>query len=163
MTTEAKSMSEETIQVSVIVENKKVTLEGPESFVRTEVQRITDILAGASPHRATPAASGPPSGAPGAQTERDFVAEKKPKGHEQHVAVLAYWLRENGTPEFREDDMKRAYIRAGARPPKSVGQALRDARNNKDFIEYGEERGTYRLSSHGERTVLFDLPPRENR
>jgi hypothetical protein len=74
------------------------------------------------------------------------------------VAVLAYALTQAGRREFTEEDMRRAYIRAGVRPPQFVGQALRDARNKCDFIAKGPRRGTYCLSAHGERTVLFDLP-----
>ena len=153
-------MAEETIQMSVTIDDRRVTIEGPASFVRAEIQRITDTVATIASSSASPAV--PTVSVPaGSKTEREFVAEKKPRGHDQHVAVLAYWLREHGTPEFREEDIRRAYIRAGVKPPKAVGQALRDAKKNKDFIEFGEERGTYRLSSHGERIVLFDLPPKD--
>ncbi len=91
-------------------------------------------------------------------TEREFVSQKKPRGHGEIVAVLAFCLRESGTLEFTADDMRRAYIRASVRPPKVVSQALRDAKNKYDLIESGTKRSTFRLSSHGERTVLFDLP-----
>lgn len=150
-------MTEETIKMSISIDDKKLTIEGPTSFVRDEIQRIADTLA--ATRAPAPPAIVPPSA--NGQTEREFVSEKKPKGHDQHVAVLAFWLREHGTPEFREDELRRAFIRAGVKPPKAVGQALRDAKRNKDYIEYGEERGTYRLSSHGENTVLFDLPAKD--
>ncbi len=76
------------------------------------------------------------------------------------VAVLAFGLAESGSVEFSESDMRRAYIQAGARPPKVVAQALRDAKNKQDYLESGKKRGTYKLSSHGDRTVRFDLPSR---
>lgn len=91
-------------------------------------------------------------------TEREFVAQKRPRGHGEIVAVLAYCLREAGAREFKAEDVKRAYIRAGVKPPKVVSQALRDAKNKYDFIESGSKPSTFRLSPHGERTVLFDLP-----
>lgn len=74
------------------------------------------------------------------------------------MAVLGYYLTQNGHAEFTETDIRRAYIRAGVRPPKVIAQALRDARNKFDLIESGAKRGAYRLSAHGDRTVRFDLP-----
>lgn len=91
-------------------------------------------------------------------SEREFIAQKKPRSHGETVAVLAFCLRESGILEFTADDMRRAYIRAGVSRPKVVAQALRDAKNKYDLIESGSKRSTFRLSPHGERTVLFDLP-----
>jgi hypothetical protein len=72
--------------------------------------------------------------------------------------VLAFGLTESGTKEFTEEDVRRAYIRADVRPPKSVSQALRDAKSKFDYIATGSKRGTYRLTNHGDRTIRFDLP-----
>jgi hypothetical protein len=149
------------IAVTVTVDDKKVTLEGPEDFVRGEVRRLTDNLA-----RAASSASGSQLSrtveAGGAETlpltEREFVAQKRPSGHPETVAVLAFFLRNAGQDEFSAHDVKRAYIRAGVRPPKVVAQALRDAKNNNDYLEPGSEKGTFRLTPHGERLVQFDLP-----
>lgn len=149
------------IQVKVTIEDRQVTLEGPEDFVRAEVQRLTNEVA------KRPAGAKAPhfvdqSGTDGAEklarTEREFVALKKPSGHPEIVAVLAYFLKRNGQEEFRPEDMRRAYARAGLRPPKVIGQAVRDSKNVHDYLETGSERGTFRLSPHGERTVEFDLP-----
>ena len=87
-----------------------------------------------------------------------MVEAKRPKGHSETVAVLAFCLSQGGAPEFSEEDIKRAYLRAKVRPPKVVSQAIRDAKNNFDYIEAGSKRGMYRLSNHGDRTVRFDLP-----
>lgn len=140
------------IQVTVKVGDKEVTFDGPEDFVRAEVQRLSNM---------TVAASGRSGGAPSAATsatEREFVALKKPSGHAEIVAVLAYFLTKGGQAEFTPDDIRRAYARAGQRPPKVISQALRDAKNANDYLERGSVRGTFRLSPHGERTVEFDLP-----
>jgi hypothetical protein len=94
----------------------------------------------------------------GVRSERELIAEKRPRNQTETVAVLAFCLAENGQAEFTEADMKRAYIRAGVRPPKVIGQAVRDAKNGFDFIESGSKRGSYKLSAHGDRTVRFDLP-----
>jgi hypothetical protein len=91
-------------------------------------------------------------------SERDLVKQKRPHGHHQVVAVLAFALRESGVSEFTADDMRRAYIRAGVRPPKVMAQALRDAKNKYELVELGSKKSAFRLSPHGERTVLFDLP-----
>jgi hypothetical protein len=153
---------EENIEVTVTIGDKRVTLAGPESFVRAEVQRLTNMLA-AAPPSTSPA----PSAVGGANaaateglpaTEREFVNAKSPSGHPETVAVPAYFLTKNGQTEFTPDDIRRAYARAGVRPPKVIGQALRDAKNLNDFLEPGTKRGTFRLSPHGERTVGFDLP-----
>ncbi len=91
-------------------------------------------------------------------SERNLIQTKRPKNHSQTVAVLAFALAEAGTTEFTEEDIRRAYLRAGIRPPKVVSQAIRDAKNNFDFIEAGARRGTYRITNHGDRIVRFDLP-----
>jgi hypothetical protein len=143
------------IEVTVTVGDRKVKLEGPEDFVREEVERFAnlpplgntkDVRENGTSHENI------------ARTERDFVAEKQPHGHNEIVAVLAQFLTESGHAEFTPDDIRRAYIRARVRPPKVISQALRDAKNMDDYLQSGSKRGTFRLSQHGERKVLFDLP-----
>jgi hypothetical protein len=148
------------IEVTVTVGEKEVTLKGPEDFVRSEVQRITNSLA-VSTSAALPVSSPSASAMEGLpSTEREFVAIKKPTGHSETVAVLAFFLTKSGHDEFTPADIRRAYARAGIRPPKVIAQALRDAKNLNDYLEAGTERGSFRLSAHGERTVEFDLPKR---
>jgi hypothetical protein len=143
---------EKTVAVTVTVGNRRITLEGPEDFVRAEVRRFT------SPDP-EPAGVSPPAGAAHmAPSERDVIAEKRPRNQTEIVAVLGFCLTQSGLAEFTEADIKKAYVRAGVRPPKVIAQALRDARNKFDFIEAGTKKGTYRLSAHGDRTVRFDLP-----
>ena len=139
------------IEVTLSLGDKRITLEGPEDFVREEVERLVAV------HTQIPSPS-PTVANDKILSERDFVAAKKPEGHAEVVVTLAFFLREHGVVEFRADDMRRAYIRANVRPPKVIDQALRDAKNKYDFIEPGATKGTYRLSAHGERTILFDLP-----
>lgn len=151
------------IHVKVRIGDKEVALEGPEDFVRAEVQRLTNSLVAALPSPAPPHSStqGTEEGErmlP--RTEREFLALKKPSGHSEIVAVLAYFLSKNGQGQFTPEDIKRAYARAGQRPPKVVAQALRDAKR-KEYLETGSARGTFRLSAHGDRTVTFDLPGKE--
>src|SRR5689334_7044043 len=77
------------------------------------------------------------------RSEKVVVTEKRPKGHAETVAVLAFCLKESGTIEFSPEEMRRAYIRAGMRPPKVVAQALRDAKNKYELIEVGSRKGKF--------------------
>jgi hypothetical protein len=143
----------EKIAVTVTLQDKRVTIEGPEDFVRAEVQRLTNMAI-------TPPTA-PGSGSAEQQTatsEREFVAKKKPSGHAETVAVLAYYLLQSGQTEFTAEDVRRAYARANVRPPKVIDQSLRDAKNIHDYLERGSNRGSFRLTPHGTRTVEFDLP-----
>jgi hypothetical protein len=151
MTPEAKA--------TITVDDKVVTIEGPSDFVERQLSRyigkqstsdtVINNAIGAASHD---------SKADPVLTEKQLVATKQPKGHPEIVAVLAFALAENGHVEFTEEDMRKAYIRASVKPPKVVGQAIRDAKNLCEYIETGKERGTYRLSNHGDRTVRFDMP-----
>jgi hypothetical protein len=145
------------IEVAVTLGEKKLTIEGPESFVRAEVQRITNLIV-ARDSGATAVAGN--AGTVGS-SEREFVGEKKPAGHAETVAVLAYHLSQGGQKEFTPEDIRRAYARAHIRPPKVIDQSLRDAKNLHDYLEKGSARGTFRLSAHGARTVEFDLPRKD--
>jgi hypothetical protein len=149
------------IEVTVTVGDKKVTLDGPEDFVRAEVQRLTNVIA-SSDSSHSPASTGV-SLRPMAEhelppTEKEFIAAKKPAGHAETVAVLAYYLTKSGQQDFTPEDIRRAYVRAEQRPPKVISQALRDAKNQHDYLEKGSGPSIFRLSPHGERTVIFDLP-----
>lgn len=141
----------ERIEVTVTLQDKRVTIEGPEDFVRAEVQRLTNLIAAASPNPSLDAETQSET------SERQFVSLKKPVGHPEIVAVLAFYLTEAGHAEFTPEDVRRAYIRAGVKPPKVIDQALRDAKNVRDFLE-PVSRGKYKLSQHGDRYVRFDLP-----
>ena len=141
------------ITVTVTLDDRKITLEGPEEFVTAEVRRLTSASPAATGHQLKAQESSNL-----ALSERELVNAKSPKNQPEIVAVLAFCLTEKGQTEFNEADIKKAYVRAGVRPPKVIAQAIRDARNNFDYIEAGSKRGYYTLSSHGDRTVRFDLP-----
>jgi hypothetical protein len=143
-------------KATIEIGETKVTFEGPVEFVDAQVAKYTSV--GPSKPQATTLGSSiriPPSLA---VSEQDLIKEKRPSGHLETVAVLAYALAQSGIDEFTEEDIRRAYIRAVVYPPKVVSQALRDAKNKCDYIEVGSKKGTYRLSHHGDRTVRFDLP-----
>jgi hypothetical protein len=150
-------MTADRVEVSLTFGDKRVTLEGPEAFVREEIERLVLIAGGTATDdsgkqlTATTSIAHPKS-------ERDVVREKSPQGHAETVAVLALYLAESGATEFTPEDIRRAYIRANVRPPKVIEQALRDAKNKYEFLELGNTKGKFKLSHHGERFVRFDLP-----
>ena len=154
------------VEVTITFDDKRITILGPEDFIRSEIDRLTKAETGTpqlytkSDQYVEKTASGR---SPTRLTERALVEEKKPHGHNETVAVLAYVLTQNGQTEFTADDIRRAYIRAGVRPPKVASQALRDAKNTADYLEAGSVRGTFRLSPHGENGVLFGFPRRAGR
>lgn len=141
-------------KATISIGDMVVTFEGPREFVEDQVARYMGLSSNQQGKSEIVAAREAPPTLPLGK----LIEVKRPKGHAEMVAVLAFGLAESGLLEFTESDMRRAYIQAGARPPKVVAQALRDAKNKQDYIESGKKRGTYRLSSHGDRTVRFDLP-----
>jgi hypothetical protein len=153
------------VEVTISIGDRTMTLVGPEDFVQAEVKRVSDLLVVSAEGKPATldAQSGSEDKRSGAAeiNERDFVEQKRPSGHLEIVAVLAYCLTKNGVPEFTADDVRRAYLRVGIRPPKIVAQSLRDAKNLKDFVKQGSEPGRFKLTDHGERTVVFDLPSKK--
>jgi len=150
-------MDQERCKATITIGDKTITFEGPPEFVESQVAKHTgpETKGADQAHSLRlPTQANVASGL----TERDLVASKQPRGHHEIAAVLAFALTNAGVEEFTEEDIRKAYIRAGVRPPKAVGQALRDAKNNFEYIEAGTKRGTYRLSSHGDSVVRFDLP-----
>jgi hypothetical protein len=150
-----------TCKATITFGDVKIVLEGPQEFIDEHVAKYSTAPSASKKHNknllediGTARAGAAPV------TEREMIAEKQPRGHHEIVAVLAYCLTEAGQPEFGQDEIRRAYIRAGVRPPKAVSQALIDAKRLHDFLEPAA-RGRYRLSAHGDRTVRFDLPRRE--
>jgi len=142
----------------------KIVLEGPQEFIEEQIAKYTKPTLAQNTSKDDskflPSGTGIEEPSGDHISEREMIATKQPKGHHEIVAVLAFCLTQSGEGEFGEDEIRRAYIRAGVRPPKVVAQALRDAKNAHDFLE-SAGRGRYRLSSHGDRTVRFDLPHRE--
>ena len=145
----------ETCKATIVVGDSTMTFEGSASFVDAQVEKFsrsspTAALIRDDPSRMENAGQG--------STEKQLVLDKRPRGHHEIVTVLAFALTESGTKDFSEEEIRRAYIRAGIRPPKYVAQALRDAKSKFDYIETGSKRGLYRLSNNGDRFVRFDLP-----
>src|SRR5262245_22107350 len=121
----------ELVEAEVAFGDAKITIRGPQEFVKSEVTRLAGLARGGqttASTSATKSAGVDLDGMAGAQNEREFVTLKSPKGHSETATVLGFWLMAQGASEFSEDDIRRAYVRAGVRPPKVVSQALRDAK-----------------------------------
>ena len=154
----------DTCKATITYGDVKIVLEGPKEFIEEQIAKYASCTSTPSTSKQvnnfllTAGDSAQPQ--INLTSERDLIAAKQPRGHHEIVAVLAFSLTEGGQEEFGEYEIRRAYIRAGVRPPKVVAQSLRDAKNVHDFLE-SAGRGRYRLSAHGDRTVRFDLPRRE--
>jgi hypothetical protein len=149
----------ELVKATITVEDKIVTFEGPQEFVDLQVSKY--MRAPSASNQVEDIARADDSAelrTNGGVSEAQLVLTKKPKGHSETIAVLAFALAQSGVAEFTDEDVRKAYIRARVRPPKVVGQAIRDAKKLFDYIDVGSKRGTYKLSNHGDRTVRFDLP-----
>jgi hypothetical protein len=146
---------QETCKATITLGDSKITFEGPSEFIQAQVEKFANtqpagaLLGGNADDTERPARR---------PTEKQLVIEKRPHGHPEIATVLAFALTESGMKEFSEEEIRRAYIRADVRPPKHVGQAIRDAKSKNDYITTGSKRGLYRLTNHGDRTVRFDLP-----
>jgi hypothetical protein len=135
----------------------KITFEGPREFVENQVARWAESET--SKHTIENVSVMNRNGeARPSIAERDLVIAKKPSNHLETVAVIAFALKQTGMEEFSEEDIRKAYLKAGVRPPRVVAQALRDAKNRGGYIESGSRRGRYRLSAFGDTVVRFDLP-----
>jgi len=142
-------------KATITLGDSRIIFEGSPAFVEEQVKKFARGQLGSA--QGPDARSGFELPAQ-ASLEKQLVSDKRPRGHCEIVAVLAFALTESGAVEFNEEDVRRAYIRAGVRPPKYVAQALRDAKSKFEFIKAGSKRGTYRLTNHGDRVVRFDLP-----
>jgi hypothetical protein len=136
-------------------DGRRVTIEGPTDFVAVELEKFRNAALSVS---VNPGVGAAPNATSRPNNDAGFVAEKMPSDHSEKIVVLAVRLKETGKSEFNGDDMRRAYLRAGIKPPKVMSQALVDAKRHKDFIEPTSLRGTYKLTNHGEDFVRFELP-----
>lgn len=140
----------EPCKATISIGDSTITFEGSPEFVEGQVKKFASV-------QGRPQPEGSAEG-PRVPEERRLMTEKRPRGHHEIATVLSFALTESGLEEFSEEDIRRAYLRAGVRPPKYVAQALRDARNKFDYIAGGSKRGKYRLTNHGDNFVRFDLP-----
>lgn len=79
-----------------------------------------------------------------------FLKSKAPRNNAQAVAVAAVWQKESdGTTKFTIDTLETLYKRSGRKPAgnfaRDVGTAAKEG-----WLEAGEKRGEYVLTSFGE-------------
>ena len=96
---------------------------------------------------------------------RNFINACNPKGAVAEIPVLLYWLKTREQKlTVNESDILEAYRRANIRPPKNIGQSLRDLASKKKYgrLEAVKDQPGYvRLSQAGEDFVLYDLQPKK--
>ncbi|MGB8414644.1 MAG: hypothetical protein WCE23_17665 [Candidatus Binatus sp.] len=149
-------MADTTFKAEIELADRKIRIEGPKAFVEQMVAKYATAKELQDEGPMSPPADRADTSS--AISERELVATKRPRGHHEMVAVLAFALTQAGKAEFTDEDIRRAYIRAGIRPPKVVAQAIRDAKNHFEYVEPTGTRGVYRLTDHGDSVVRFDLP-----
>src|SRR5216683_1089993 len=95
-------------RAAIKFEDKQITFEGPKDFVESMVAKYTlTSKPQAKPGDAEYISDSTISA--GGGNERDLVAAKRPRGHHETVAVLAFALTQAGKPEFTDEDVHRAY------------------------------------------------------
>ena len=151
-------MSNENVKGTVEWDGRRITVEGPPSFVSAELDRFRGFRGvGPDVNGSDSVTDHRP------ETEASLIARKRPQDHYERIAVLAARLKESGKVQFDSDDMRKAYLRAGIKPPKVMQQALIDTKNKKGYIEPTESRGCYELTDFGSDFVQFELPRKEVR
>lgn len=93
---------------------------------------------------------------------RQFIAGKNPKGAVEEIPCLVYWAREyDNLDRFNEDDVRQLYHSAHIKPPKNIGQSLRDlSSKSRKYMRVepaGGNTGYFKLSHGGEVFVEFDV------
>ena len=90
-----------------------------------------------------------------------FVESKKPINDFQHVAVLAYYLREQrDLRDFKTRDIAKACGEAGYQKISNVSGAINKARSRYGYFTGGTKSGTNQLSAVG-RKLVEALPNHE--
>lgn len=90
---------------------------------------------------------------------KSFFVSKKPSGHLEQYAVIAYFLKEKmNIDQISIDEMYTCYRILGIKPPKVAIQVFRDAKSKKMWFANGEKTGQYRISVNGITAVEHDIP-----
>jgi hypothetical protein len=86
----------------------------------------------------------------------DFVKKKSPSGDGERYAVIMAWFKQHlKISEIGIDHIFTAYKILGwqGQLPADAGQAFRNLKSNKKWVEGGSKSGLYRLNSNGENSV----------
>lgn len=93
---------------------------------------------------------------------RDFYAEKKPKGQLEVTTLIVYYLNTYKKVEDVEPGhLISGYREVSERIPKDPSAAIRNAKNKRGWIEYGEKPRSARISILGQNLIEIDLPRKE--
>jgi hypothetical protein len=122
----------ESYKATIRIGDKSITFEGPKEFVEEQVAKYT-ALPSSKQQAIVPSHGGP--AASQVTSEQAFIETKRPRSHPETIAVLAFYLAENGHEEFTEDHILQAYRRAVIRPPRVAAQAIRDAKSRYGYVE----------------------------
>lgn len=91
---------------------------------------------------------------------RDYYRQKDPRSDIERVTVLANYGREyRNMAEVSEAELSPLFNEAGARLPKNVTQAIRNAgRKDYGYLEFAGRTGYYRITNAGINLVNIELP-----
>lgn len=91
---------------------------------------------------------------------RDYHKQKDPRNDMEQVVVLTNYAKEHrGTAEVSELELRPLFNEVGAKLPKNLAQAIRNAaRKGSGYLEHAGRRGYYRITNAGSNLVNFELP-----
>ena len=153
-------MSGQNYKIRIKLGEAELEAEGDKDFVKKVVADWKKSIEKPPPPAITPTKGRvSPRKEISAKTLKQFYEEKSPSGHQEKIAVFAYYLKSfEEKKEFSKDDINSCYTKARARKPKSISTAISDAASKYEFVERGSERGLWKLTSHGENLIMYDLP-----
>jgi hypothetical protein len=143
------------VQRGVFLVEAEGSQELVEKYVKDEIAEwgptaSTGVRAGGS----APAGTGAGTG----QRLKEFAASKKPNGHLEIAATLAYWAKINeGVGSVNGTELEELYKRAEIKRPADATNTMAKAASQKGWFRNAGE-GRYELTSTGEDHVVHDLP-----
>ncbi|MBA7690045.1 hypothetical protein ES703_98568 [subsurface metagenome] len=91
---------------------------------------------------------------------RDFYKQKDARNDMERVTVLVNYAREyRNMSEISDLELRPLFNQVGARLPKDLAQAIRNAaRKQAGYLEYTGRKGYYRITDAGTNLVKYELP-----
>jgi len=98
--------------------------------------------------------------APEAISIRDYYDQKNPRNIMEQVVVLTNYAHQyRDMPEISESELRPLFNEVGARLPKDLAQAIRNAaKKETGYLEHTGIKGCYRITNAGNNLVNFELP-----
>lgn len=89
---------------------------------------------------------------------REFYVQKNPTTQEQAITVVVYYLKQVlELDKVTPDHVFTCFKDVGRKTPKYLPQTIRDTAKRKGWVDTSE-RGTVKITNHGENLVEHDLP-----